>query len=206
MNQSIKEKIVRHFYGSSEFIRGNERYALWIDDENLSEASSNRKIAQRINNVKEQREISIDTGSNEMAKSPHQFREMNFGKKSTIIIPRVSSESRYYLPVGLLSSSCVVGDSAFALYDALLWNMSLIASKLHLVWITTVCGQLETRIRYSNTMGWNTFPVPKLTEKNKADLTRCAEEILIASERHFPATIAHLYRSGKNAARFTTGT
>ena len=71
--------------------------------------------------------------------------------------------------------------------------MALIASRLHLVWIATVCGKLKTDYRYSNTLGWNTFPVPTLTEKNKADLTRCAEDILLAREHHFPATIADLY-------------
>jgi hypothetical protein len=71
--------------------------------------------------------------------------------------------------------------------------MALIASRLHLVWIATVCGKLETRYRYSNTLGWNTFPVPTLTDQNKTDLTRCAEEILLAREHYFPATIAHMY-------------
>jgi len=71
--------------------------------------------------------------------------------------------------------------------------MALIASRLHLVWIGTVCGKLKTDFRYSNTLGWNTFPVPTLTEKNKADLTACAEAILPAREAHFPATIADLY-------------
>ena len=71
--------------------------------------------------------------------------------------------------------------------------MALIASRLHLVWISTVCGKLETRYRYSNTLGWNTFPVPKLTEQNKADLTHTAENILLAREAHFPATIADFY-------------
>jgi len=71
--------------------------------------------------------------------------------------------------------------------------MALILSRLHLVWIATVCGKLETRYRYSNTLGWNTFPVPPLTENQKADLMRCAEEILLAREAHFPKTIADLY-------------
>jgi hypothetical protein len=71
--------------------------------------------------------------------------------------------------------------------------MALIASRLHLVWIATVCGKLKTDFRYSSTLGWNTFPVPPLTEKNKVDLTRCAEDILLAREEHFPATIADLY-------------
>ena len=79
--------------------------------------------------------------------------------------------------------------------DAPLWHMALIASRLHLVWIATVCGKLKTDFRYSNTLGWNTFPVPLLTEKNKADLTASAEHILLAREAHFPATIADLYAS-----------
>ena len=87
----------------------------------------------------------------------------------------------------------VVSNLASVIYDAPLWNLALVASRLHLVWIATVCGRLKTDIRYSNTLGWNTFPVPMLTEKNHADLTRCAEDILLAREHHFPATIADLY-------------
>jgi hypothetical protein len=71
--------------------------------------------------------------------------------------------------------------------------LAIILSKLHLVWIGTVCGKMKTDFRYSNTIGWNTFPVPTLTEQNKTDLTRCAEDILLAREAQFPATIAHLY-------------
>ena len=72
--------------------------------------------------------------------------------------------------------------------------MALIASRIHWVWIATVCVRLRTDFSYSNTLGWNTFPVPPLTEQNKADLTRCAENILLAREAHFPATIADLYK------------
>jgi hypothetical protein len=118
---------------------------------------------------------------------------MNEAKTHTLILPGVSSEEREYLQVGLLDSRSAVSNLAFALYDAPLWDMALIASRLHLVWIATVCGKLETRYRYSSTLGWNTFPLPTLTEKNKADLTRCAEDILLAREHHFPATIADLY-------------
>jgi len=128
------------------------------------------------------------------ASSPHRFDERRQSGNETItIVPSVSSETREYLPVGYLPRGTIVSNLAFALFDAPLWNIALIASRLHLVWIATVCGKLETRYRYSNTMGWNTFPVPVLTEKNKADLTRCAEDILLAREAHFPATIADLY-------------
>ena len=128
-----------------------------------------------------------------MALRAHQFREMNAAERHTLILPGVSSEAREYLPVGLIDSRSVVSNLAFALYDAPLWNLALIASRLHLVWIGTVCGKLKTDFRYSNTLGWNTFPIPLLTEQNKVDLTRCAEDILLAREAHFPATIADLY-------------
>src|SRR5690606_6584769 len=102
-----------------------------------------------------------------------------------------------YLPCGVLERGTILSNKNYALYDAPLWNMAIIASRLHWVWIGAVCVRLEMRFSYSNTLGWNTFPIPQLTEKNKEDLTRCAEEILIARERYFPATIADLYDPDK---------
>lgn len=193
LNASQRNRFVRRIYGSAEFIRGIDRFCLWIEDEGLEEAEAIPAIKQRIQAVREMRLGSRDKGANEMAKRSHQFREMNSARSHTLAMPRVSSENREYLPVGLIANNSVVTDLAYALYDAPLLNMALIASRIHLVWIATVCGQLETRLRYSNTLGWNTFPVPTLTEQNKADLTRCAEDILLAREAHFPATIAELY-------------
>ena len=131
---------------------------------------------------------------NALASRPHQYRDRNLAENLTILAPQVSSETRDYLPTNVFKGKIGTTNQAFAIYDAPLWNIALIASRIHLVWIATVCGKLETRYRYSNTMGWNTFPVPKLTEKNKDDLTRCAEDILLAREANFPATIADLYK------------
>ena len=194
LTEEQSSKFVRKILGSKEFIRGLERYCLWLEDADLEEAKSIESIRKRIEMVRDMRVASRDTGANKMAARAHQFREMNKGKQSTIIVPSVSSESREYLPVGFLPPGTIVSNLAFALYDAPLWNLALIASRLHLVWIATVCGKLKTDFRYSNTLGWNTFPVPTLTDKNKADLTRCAEDILLAREHHFPATIADLYK------------
>ena len=133
----------------------------------------------------------------EIAATPHRFGEVRqTGNETLTIIPSVSSENRDYLPVGYEPAGTIINNAAFALYDAPLWNMALIASRLHLVWIATVCGKLETRYRYSNTLGWNTFPVPPLTEQHKADLTESAAAILLAREMHFPKTIADLYAPG----------
>jgi hypothetical protein len=108
-------------------------------------------------------------------------------------VPRVSSENRPYLPVDHFRAGAVIGDKCYAIYDSDIWNFSIIASRMHIVWIGTVCSRLEMRFSYGNKIGWNTFPLPPLTEKNKADLSRCAEEILLAREAYFPATIADLY-------------
>jgi len=192
-----KQRFIRPIYGAQEFINGQCRYVLWIEDDDLQQALTIPAIASRINAVRRNRLESKDKGANKMAARAHQMREMNIGRMHTIVVARVSSENRDYLPVGLMPSETIISDSNFALYDAPLWNMALIASRLHLVWIDTVCGKLKTDFRYSKTLGWNTFPVPTLTDTNKADLTRCAEDILLARESHFPATIADLYAPDK---------
>ncbi|KGF71392.1 lactate dehydrogenase, partial [Neosynechococcus sphagnicola sy1] len=197
-----KQILVRRIYGSAEFIRGLVRYCLWIEDERLQHALGIESIRRRIESVREMRLESKDAGTNKMAARSHQMREMNIGKYWTITVPRTSSESRPFLPNGLIDSHSTVTTEAFALYDAPLWNMALIASRLHLVWIATVCGKLKTDFRYSNTLGWNTFPVPTLTEQNKTELTRCAEEILLAREHYFPATIAEMYDPDRMDSEF----
>lgn len=192
LSQEQQRRFVRRIVGSAELIRGLERYCLWIEDKDLAEAMEIPSIAKRILLVRNVR-LSGGKTARDIAGRSHQFQRMYFGKVATLVIPSVSSESREYLPCGYEPSGTVVSNLAFAIYDAPLWNLALIASRLHLTWVATVCGKLETRYRYSNTLGWNTFPVPILTNKNISDLTRSAEDILLARERHFPATIAELY-------------
>ncbi|MFZ3035978.1 MAG: DNA methyltransferase [Rugosibacter sp.] len=185
---------IKRFVGSEELINGKLRYCLWIEDDEVPAAKESDFIAQRLKLVAINRSESPAESTRQFAKRPHRFVQIaGVAINSAIIVPKVSSEARPFLPVGFVTSETIVSDLAFALYDAPLWNMALIASRLHLVWIATVCGKLKTDFRYSNTLGWNTFPVPLLTEQNKADLTACAENILLAREAHFPATIADLY-------------
>jgi hypothetical protein len=186
-------KFVRRIYGSKELIYDLERYCLWIQDDQLGEALKVPGIRERVDAVRAMRTKSTDAGGRAMARRPHQMREMNAAKAHTIVMPRTSSETRPYLPGGLLNGESVVSSEAFAVLDGPLWQFALLVSRMHLTWVATTCGQLETRYRYSNVLGWNTFPVPTLTDKNKADLTRCAEDILLVREAHFPATIADLY-------------
>jgi hypothetical protein len=183
----------KEFYGSSEFIRGGRRKCLWLTESVREQALAIKSIDKRVTNVRTWRNASARPATKAMASRPHQFCEMNIGKSQTIIIPIRSSESREYLPVGMLSNNCVVSNLAYALYDAPTWCLAIIGSKLHLSWIGAICGRMKSDYSYSNKMGWHTFPVPPLTEKNKSDLTRSAEDILVAREAHWPATIAELY-------------
>jgi hypothetical protein len=192
--EPLAKKFIRPLYGSKEFISGMPRSCIWITDTTLDEAKGIPTIWDRVENVKRARQAKAsDVQAKKLVEAPHQFRDQYEAKNSLLVVPIVSSENRSYLPVGLLKSNAIVHNKAFALYDAPLWNLALIASRLHWVWIGTVCVRLEMRFSYSNTLGWNTFPVPLLTEQNKADLTACAENILLAREAHFPATIADLY-------------
>jgi hypothetical protein len=186
-------RIIRPVYGAREFIKGLSRFVLWIDDDALDLALSDSVISARIEAVRQTRLKSRDISLNKLARRPHQYRDRNVAKDHLILVPTVSSEQREFIPADFKNANSVTTNQAFALYDAPLWNLALIASRLHRVWIATVCGKLKTDFRYSNTLGWNTFPVPMLTDKMKVDLTSSAEGILLARETHFPATIAKLY-------------
>ncbi|MDF5893678.1 N-6 DNA methylase [Pseudomonas syringae pv. syringae] len=187
-------QFVRPFVGSDEAINGKQRFCLWINDASVDLAQSIPAISARMDDVRVMRLASTKELTRRGARTPHAFQQVRQrGDETLMVVPRVSSENRPYLPVVLLSHGTIIGDRNFALYDAPLWNLAIIASRLHWVWIGTVCVRMRTDFSYSNTLGWNTFPVPRFTEQNKVDLTRCAEDILLAREAHFPATIADLY-------------
>ena len=190
----VAKKYIKKFIGADELINGTVRYCLWIGDNEVEDAIKSEFIQERLALVAENRMKSTAESTRQFAKRPHRFVQLaGYAKHTVITVPQVSSESRKYLPVGYYQNDAIITAPNFALYDSPLWNLALLASRLHIVWVKTVCGQLETRLRYSNTIGWNNFPVPFLSEINKADLTRCAEDILLAREIHFPATIADLY-------------
>ena len=184
---------LRRLIGSSEMIHGRERYCLWIDDDVVDEAMRHDVVARRVEAVRALRSDNTDPSVVKLAQRPHSFREHNVGTISTIVMPAVSSEKREYLPANVVDMGTIITNRNYGVFDGFNWVFSIMVSSMHRVWVDTVCGSLEKRFSYSNTLGWNTFPVPRLTEQDKADLTRAAENILLTREAHFPATIADLY-------------
>ncbi|MFT9015107.1 MAG: DNA methyltransferase [Acetobacter sp.] len=192
--------LIRRFYGSKEYNNDLARYCLWISDKDLSCAEDIDLISDRLIRSREIRLRSPDASNRKLADRPHQMREFNQANQHSFIVPRMTSERRQYLPCGALPASAIISSQAFSILDADFWNLSILLSRLHFVWVATICGKFKEDYRYSSDLGWNTFPVPTLTDKMKADLTRCAEDILLAREAHFPATIAELYDPEKMPA------
>ena len=187
------KRFCRRFLGSHDSIQGGTRFCLWITDDQKDEALLYPEIAMRVDLVFSHRSKSDREETNALATTPYAFGELRHREGKALLIPRHSSESRPYLPSVVVGSNTVIGDSAIAIYGFSMVDAAVYMSRLHLVWVATVCGKIKSDYRYSNSLGWNTFPVPTLTSQNKADLTRCAEDILLARESHFPATIADLY-------------
>lgn len=189
-----KSKFIRRIFGSAEFIKGNTRYCLWIKDSDLNDALSIPKIFSRIEKVKQMRLSSRDKAANQLAEKSHQMREFREAKNYSIVLPRISGENRNYLPVGILPGSSISTSQNFLIFDADIYLIAILASKLHLAWISTVCTRLGQSYSYTANVGWNSFPCPLLTEKNKIDLTTSAQNILLVREKHFPKTISELYK------------
>ena len=187
-------RYVRQFLGANDTIQGNLRYCLWITPEEAEQAMALAPIKARTDQVVEMRKKSGKALTKAGAATPYAFQQVRqTGEETVILVPRHSSETRPYLPVSLFPRGAIVADGAFAMLDAELWSFALLASKMHLVWVAAVCGRIKTDYRYSSTLGWNTFPVPVLTEQNRSDLEACAKDILLAREARYPATLADLY-------------
>ncbi|OHC43574.1 MAG: hypothetical protein A2092_12605 [Rhodobacteraceae bacterium GWE1_64_9] len=192
------EQFIRQFKGSQEVVRGQVRHCLWLKEADLSKAMRIPEIARRVAAVRAFRLKSTKTATVKIAERPFEFDEIRVDPTShSFLVPSVTSERRPYLPIERVGSNVISSNLNQVLYDAPEWCVALIASRLHVVWIATVCGKLKSDFRYSNTLGWNTFPVPKFSDDQLAQLSASARRILKTRYQHYPATIAELYDPDK---------
>lgn len=189
--------LIKRFCGSLEFIRGEERYCLWITDENKQLAYLIPDVKRRIDICSKTRSESKRDATNKLAQFPYRFGEVRHIDSDSIIIPRHSSENRDFIPIGFLDKDTVIADSAFAIYDAQLWLFGILTSKMHMAWVKAVGGRLETRYRYSATLCYNTFPFPTITEIKRTEIAQAAEAVLMAREQHTEKTLAQMYDPDK---------
>lgn len=186
-------KFIRQLLGTEEFIDGRLRWCLWIADNEVNESAEIKFINDRILSVRQHREKSDREATQRLAPRSHRFGEIRHQDGPSILIPRVSSERREYIPSGYLSNGNIINDSAIAVYQAEPWLFGIISSKMHLVWARAVAGGLETRIRYSSSICYNNFPFPEIGAAQKQELGKRAEAVLTQRESHPEKTIAQLY-------------
>lgn len=191
------EKFIKKYVGGADFIRGNTRYCLWIENQDSQEASTIPPIKERIDNVRDLRLKSKAKSTRDFAATPHRFAQVSYKKSKSIMVPATTSERRDYIPMGFLGDDSVISNSAFAIYDSELWLFAILTSRIHNAWIKSVCGYLGTSIRYSNTLGYNTFPCPSLTSADKEKLSITARNILFARAEHPELTLADMYDPDK---------
>lgn len=187
------EPFIKRYMGSSEFIKDGERYCLWIPDQSARAAREIKSIELRLQKVAAVRAKSKAASTAAYSAQPHRFVQIAYKPTDSIIVPRVSSERRDYIPIGYLGPETVISDAAFAIYDAKPWLFALLTSRIHMVWTRAVGGKLKTDYRYSNTIVYNNFPVPPLSDKVKEQLTVVALRVLDVREYHCEKTPAELY-------------
>ena len=191
------EKYIRKLLGASEYIKGINRWCLWISDEEVEVATRIKPIQERIEKVKEMRLASCDKSANDMAKTAHRFREQKCSKKTTIIVPATTSERRKYIPMGFLEPDTILTNLAQVLYDPEPWIFGVISSRTHMAWMRITCGRLKSDYRYSSALCYNTFPIPDLTEAQKQTITMHVFEVLEEREKHPEKTMTQLYDPDK---------
>lgn len=186
-------KYFHSWVGSEEFINGKKRYCLWLGDCSPSELRAMPRCMERIKAVHEYRLASKSAGTRKLAEKPTRFHVENMPNENYIIIPRVSSEKRRYIPMGFLNPDTLCSDSVHIIPGATLYHFGILTSNVHNAWTRAVCGRLEMRYRYSKDIVYNNFPWPKCNEKQKAEIEKTAQMILDARKLYPKDTLADLY-------------
>ena len=195
-NEPKTSKYILKLLGASEFLNSKERYCLWLVNENLDDLMKIPELEKRIQAVRESRLASSDKGAHKLAERPHEFRDLN-NPDSFILVPRVSSERRKYIPIGLFSKNVISTDANQIIPNGTLFEFGILTSIIHNDWMRLVAGRLESRYRYSGTIVYNTFPFPDATDEQEKNIGNLAEEILLARASNAGMTLADLYDPDK---------
>ena len=181
------------WYGSVEFIHQKPRYCLWLGDCSPKEIKEMPLCYERVENVRQARLASRNAGTRQLADTPTRFHVENMPDSSSIIIPKVSSEKRKYVPMGFIHKGTLASDLVFLIPNASLYHFGILESNVHMAWMRAVCGRLEMRYRYSKDVVYNNFPWPSPTPEQQAKIEAAAQAILDARALYPDSSLADLY-------------
>jgi len=188
---------VHRILGTDEFVKDQEKYCIWISDEEAEYAATIPQLKIRFDRTRDQRAESVKAATKALARVPHRFGEVRYKSTESILMPKVSSIRRDYIPVGYLDADTIINASAFGVYDAEPWVLAFLTSRTHVAWTGAVGGRMREDYQYSNTIVYNNFPVPPLSEAMKEKLTIAALRVLDVREYHCEQTLAELYDPDK---------
>lgn len=181
------------WYGAKEFISQKPRYCLWLGECSPAQLKQMPYCLERVRAVKEYRESSTRASTVKMAMKPTRFQTENMPKGNYIVIPKVSSENRKYVPMGLMSPDMLCSDLVFIVPNATAYHLGVLTSNVHMAWVRAVCGRLKSDYRYSKDIVYNNFPWPAPTEQQKAKIEQTAQAILDARALYPDSSLADLY-------------
>lgn len=183
------EKWIRPFLGALEFIRGKKRYCLWLEDCPPNELRKMPLVYKRVQAVREFRLASKKAATRRDADTPWLFQERRQPKTNYLLVPRHSSENRFYIPIGYMDANVICGDANHMIPDAMYWHFGVLTSLPHMAWMRATCGRLTSRYRYSAEIVYNNFPWPPFNR----EVERTASDILMARRNYPDASYADLY-------------
>jgi hypothetical protein len=189
-------KYLRRIIGARELINNIERWCLWLVDANPSDLRNSPELMRRVEEVRKMRGASTKAKTREDAVRAHEFQELRMGKQDYMAIPRVSSEDRDYVPIAWFSSEVVTNDALFVILDAPLSIFGLLSSRVFSVWNKVVSGRLESRLRISNTITYNNFPIPEVDHEKRKELELRSQAVIDARSQFPDNSLADLYGAG----------
>jgi len=201
-NEPNAKKYIKLLIGADEFINSRKRYCLWLVDCPPDELKKMPLVMERINRVKADRLKSSDKAMQKLASTPFLFRETN-NPDSCLVIPVVSSEKRNYIPMGFIDKNTISTNGNLIMPEAGLYHFGILMSTMHMAWLKTTCGRLESRFRYSKDIVYNNFPWPENTsEKQIKTIEEKAQKVLDARQQYPNSSLADIY-DATNATRFS---
>jgi hypothetical protein len=192
-NEPAALPYIRRFIGSEEIINDMKRWCLWLLEISPSEIRKMPMVMDRVEACKRHRMRSKRGATNRLAETPTLFGEIRQPSARYIIVPRVSSERRKYIPMGFESPETIASDATQIIPNATPYHLGILTSSTHMAWTRAVCGRLEMRYRYSKDIVYNNFPWPEATNKQKADIEKLAQRILDARAKYPDSSLADLY-------------
>ena len=187
------EKYFIRWYGSDEFINRRPRWCLWLGNANPADLLKLPECMKRIEAVRDFRLASSSPGTVKLADKPTHFHVENMPTGTYLLIPRVSSERRFYIPIGFMAADTLTSDSAHIAMGATLYHFGVLTSLVHNAWTRVVCGRLKSDYRYSKDIVYNNFPWPCPSDEQKEKIEKTAQAILDARDLYPEISMANLY-------------